>query len=79
MKQNTVVFLETGSGKTLIAIMLMRNYAHLLRKPSSSLAVFLVPTVVLVSQVSANSGIFKCWNFIVLDLTIFFIILCIAS
>ncbi|KAF1002409.1 endoribonuclease Dicer homolog 2-like isoform X2 [Apium graveolens] len=50
MKQNTVVFLETGSGKTLIAIMLMRNYAHLLRKPSSSLAVFLVPTVVLVSQ-----------------------------
>ncbi|KAK1400758.1 endoribonuclease Dicer-like [Heracleum sosnowskyi] len=50
MKQNTIVFLETGSGKTLISIMLLRSYAHCLRKPSSFLAVFLVPTVVLVSQ-----------------------------
>ncbi|KAK1365543.1 Helicase ATP-binding domain-containing protein [Heracleum sosnowskyi] len=50
MKQNTIVFLETGSGKTLISIMLLRSYAHCLRKPSSLLAVFLVPTVVLVSQ-----------------------------
>nr|XP_017225094.1 PREDICTED: endoribonuclease Dicer homolog 2-like isoform X3 [Daucus carota subsp. sativus] len=48
--QNTIVYLETGSGKTLIAIMLLRSYAHLLRKPSTFLAVFLVPTVVLVSQ-----------------------------
>ncbi|XP_074323275.1 endoribonuclease Dicer homolog 2-like [Apium graveolens] len=48
--KNTIVFLETGSGKTLIAIMLLRSYAYCLRKPSSSLAVFLVPTVVLVSQ-----------------------------
>ncbi|KAL1825871.1 hypothetical protein ACET3Z_012649 [Daucus carota] len=50
MEQNTIVYLETGSGKTLIAIMLLRSYAHLLRKPSSFIAVFLVPTVVLVSQ-----------------------------
>ncbi|XP_047326132.1 endoribonuclease Dicer homolog 2-like [Impatiens glandulifera] len=50
IKQNTIVFLETGSGKTLIAIMLLRNYAYLLRKPSKSIAVFLVPTVVLVQQ-----------------------------
>lgn len=49
--QNTIVFLETGSGKTLIAVMLLRSYAHLLRRPSqSSIAVFLVPTFVLVTQ-----------------------------
>ncbi|KAL8144233.1 hypothetical protein V2J09_017265 [Rumex salicifolius] len=50
IKQNTVVFLETGSGKTLIAIMLLRSYAHSLRIPSPYKAIFLVPTVVLVSQ-----------------------------
>ncbi|KAI3750881.1 hypothetical protein L2E82_21772 [Cichorium intybus] len=54
IKQNTIVFLETGSGKTLIAIMLLRHYAYLLRKPSSSIAVFLVPTVVLVKQQAEN-------------------------
>lgn len=51
IKQNTIVFLETGSGKTLIAIMLLRSYAYFLRKPSPYIAVFLVPTVVLVTQV----------------------------
>ncbi|XP_024024528.1 endoribonuclease Dicer homolog 2 isoform X2 [Morus notabilis] len=50
IKQNTIVFLETGSGKTLIAIMLLRSYAHLLRKPSPFISVFLVPQVVLVPQ-----------------------------
>ncbi|CAL0309193.1 unnamed protein product [Lupinus luteus] len=50
MKENTIVFLETGSGKTLIAIMLLRSYAYLLRNPSPYIAVFLVPKVVLVSQ-----------------------------
>ncbi|CAL0301024.1 unnamed protein product [Lupinus luteus] len=50
IKENTIVFLETGSGKTLIAIMLLRSYAYLLRKPSPYIAVFLVPKVVLVSQ-----------------------------
>jgi endoribonuclease Dicer len=43
--------LETGSGKTLIATMLLRSYAHLLRKPSRFIAVFLVPEVFLVRQV----------------------------
>ncbi|XP_052735388.1 endoribonuclease Dicer homolog 2 isoform X6 [Vigna angularis] len=52
LRENTIVYLETGSGKTLIAIMLLRSYAHHLRKPSSSIAVFLVPQVVLVSQQS---------------------------
>ncbi|KAM3691337.1 hypothetical protein ACB098_08G007900 [Castanea mollissima] len=50
IKKNTVVFLETGSGKTLIAIMLLRSFAYHLRKPSPFIAVFLVPQVVLVSQ-----------------------------
>ncbi|PVH31546.1 hypothetical protein PAHAL_9G175900 [Panicum hallii] len=48
---NTVAFLETGAGKTLIAVLLLRAYAHRLRSaPPPSFAVFLVPTVVLVSQ-----------------------------
>ncbi|KAG8390726.1 hypothetical protein BUALT_Bualt01G0113400 [Buddleja alternifolia] len=50
LKQNTIVFFETGTGKTLIAIMLLRSYAHLLKKPSPNIAVFLVPKVVLVTQ-----------------------------
>nr|XP_011466081.1 PREDICTED: endoribonuclease Dicer homolog 2 [Fragaria vesca subsp. vesca] len=50
IKRNTIVFLETGSGKTLIAIMLLRRYSYLLRKPSPFVAVFLVPQVVLVQQ-----------------------------
>jgi ERCC4-related helicase len=51
LKQNTIMFLEIGFGKTLIAIMLLRNYASLLRKPSPFIAFFLVLCVVLVSQV----------------------------
>ncbi|KAK4487898.1 hypothetical protein RD792_003636 [Penstemon davidsonii] len=50
LKQNTIVFFETGTGKTLIAIMLLKSNAHLLRNPSPYIAVFLVPTVVLVTQ-----------------------------
>ncbi|WCJ38880.1 dicer-like 2 [Euphorbia peplus] len=48
--ENTIVYLETGSGKTLIAIMLLRSHAYMLRKPSPFIAVFLVPKVVLVKQ-----------------------------
>ncbi|EOA32908.1 hypothetical protein CARUB_v10016233mg, partial [Capsella rubella] len=50
INQNTIVFLETGSGKTLVAIMLLRSYAYLFRKPSPCFSVFLVPQVVLVTQ-----------------------------
>ncbi|XVE75158.1 hypothetical protein DITRI_Ditri12bG0072900 [Diplodiscus trichospermus] len=50
IEQNTITYLETGSGKTLIAIMLLRSYAYLIRKPSPFYAVFLVPQVVLVKQ-----------------------------
>lgn len=58
MKQNTIVYLETGSGKTLIAIMLLRSYAYLFRKPSPCFSVFLVPQVVLVTQVWCFLSIF---------------------
>lgn len=54
IRENTIVYLETGSGKTLIAIMLLRSYAYYLRKPSPYISVFLVPKVVLVSQVCCH-------------------------
>jgi ERCC4-related helicase len=45
------VFLETGAGKTLIAVLLLRRFANRIRSsPPPCFAVFLVPTVVLVSQ-----------------------------
>ncbi|OQU91442.1 hypothetical protein SORBI_3001G180000 [Sorghum bicolor] len=48
---NTLVFLETGAGKTLIAVLLLRRFANRIRSsPPPCFAVFLVPTVVLVSQ-----------------------------
>ncbi|CAI0380188.1 unnamed protein product [Linum tenue] len=50
IRQNTISYLETGAGKTLVAIMLLRYYAPFLRKPSPFIAVFLVPQVVLVRQ-----------------------------
>ena len=58
MEKNTVVFLETGSGKTLIAVQLMKQIAHKLRaKDEKSLIVFLAPKIQLVIQVSC-----KIWN-----------------
>ncbi|CAN1236287.1 Endoribonuclease Dicer homolog 2 [Linum grandiflorum] len=53
IEQNTISYLETGSGKTLIAVMLLRHFAFRLRKPSPFVAVFLVPQVVLVRQQAA--------------------------
>ncbi|KAK1311372.1 hypothetical protein QJS10_CPA08g00468 [Acorus calamus] len=58
-KENTIVFLETGSGKTLIAVMLLRSYAHLIRKPSEGIAVFLAPTVHLVAQVGLQARVLE--------------------
>ncbi|XP_057867129.2 endoribonuclease Dicer homolog 2 isoform X2 [Cryptomeria japonica] len=48
--ENTIAYLDTGAGKTLIAVMLIRSYAHLIRKPQNNIAVFMVPTVILVRQ-----------------------------
>ncbi|XP_074263161.1 endoribonuclease Dicer homolog 2-like [Silene latifolia] len=60
MKQNTIAFLETGSGKTLISIMLLRSFAYLLRRPThSNIAVFLVPKVFLVTQ---QAKVIETWT-----------------
>eukprot|EP00850_Spirogloea_muscicola_P002335 SM000009S23464 [mRNA] locus=s9:79580:90948:- [translate_table: standard] len=50
-EQNTIAYLETGCGKTLIAVLLLRSRAHALRTPGDKkLAVFIVPKVCLVTQ-----------------------------
>lgn len=50
--KNTIAFLETGAGKTLIAVLLMKEKYKLLREEGKRmLAVFLVPKVPLVYQV----------------------------
>ncbi|KAL3639558.1 Dicer-like protein 1 [Castilleja foliolosa] len=50
-RRNTISFLETGAGKTLIAVLLMRSVSTELQKLNKKmLAVFLVPKVPLVYQ-----------------------------
>ncbi|KAJ6805125.1 endoribonuclease Dicer-like protein 1-like [Iris pallida] len=50
-KKNTIAFLETGAGKTLIAVMLIKSmYADMLKENRKMLAIFLVPKVPLVYQ-----------------------------
>ncbi|KAM7472370.1 hypothetical protein LguiA_010553 [Lonicera macranthoides] len=49
--KNTIAFLETGAGKTLIAVLLMKSLASDLQRLNKKLlAVFLVPKVPLVYQ-----------------------------
>nr|ASZ84523.1 putative abnormal suspensor 1 [Juniperus phoenicea] len=49
--KNTIAFLETGAGKTLIAVLLMRSVCKTMRKEGRKmLAIFLVPKVPLVYQ-----------------------------
>ncbi|CAA0826798.1 Endoribonuclease Dicer homolog 1 [Striga hermonthica] len=50
-KRNTITFLETGAGKTLIAVLLMKSVSAELEKQNKKMrAVFLVPKVPLVYQ-----------------------------
>ncbi|XP_042983137.1 endoribonuclease Dicer homolog 1 isoform X2 [Carya illinoinensis] len=50
-KKNTIAFLETGAGKTLIAVLLIKSVSDdLQRENKKMLAVFLVPKVPLVYQ-----------------------------
>nr|CAD1831897.1 unnamed protein product [Ananas comosus var. bracteatus] len=51
VEKNTIVYLGTGCGKTHIAVLLMYELGHLIRKPSKQVCVFLAPTVPLVRQV----------------------------
>lgn len=50
LDENVIVVLETGCGKTLIAILLMSDMAQFIKKPQNNVCVFLAPTVVLVHQ-----------------------------
>ncbi|XP_031480421.1 endoribonuclease Dicer homolog 4 isoform X3 [Nymphaea colorata] len=50
MEENIIVYLETGCGKTHIAVLLMYELGHMIRKPQKSVCVFLAPTVHLVQQ-----------------------------
>lgn len=51
-KKNTIAFLETGAGKTLIAVLLIKSIHESSQKQNKKmLAVFLVPKVPLVYQV----------------------------
>lgn len=52
MEENIIVYLGTGCGKTHIAVLLIYELAHLIRKPQKSICIFLAPTVALVQQVS---------------------------
>lgn len=54
-QKNTIAFLETGAGKTLIAVLLIKSIRdRLLQQNMKVLAVFLVPKVPLVYQVKCN-------------------------
>lgn len=51
LQENTIVYLETGCGKTLISILLIKELASSFRaKKEKFLAVFMAPTVCLVMQ-----------------------------
>ncbi|KAL6221580.1 hypothetical protein ACLB2K_004976 [Fragaria x ananassa] len=50
LEENIIVYLETGCGKTHIAVLLMYELRHLILKPQKNICVFLAPTVALVQQ-----------------------------
>jgi endoribonuclease Dicer len=53
VEENIIVYLGTGCGKTHIAVLLMYELGHLIRKPSREVCIFLAPTIPLVRQVSS--------------------------
>ncbi|KAJ4951048.1 hypothetical protein NE237_027880 [Protea cynaroides] len=50
MEENVIVYLGTGCGKTHIAVLLIYELGHLIKKPQKNICVFLAPTIPLVRQ-----------------------------
>ncbi|KAA8522907.1 hypothetical protein F0562_009330 [Nyssa sinensis] len=50
LEENIIVYLGTGCGKTHIAVLLIYELGHLIKKPQKNICVFLAPTVALVQQ-----------------------------
>ncbi|XP_038879795.1 dicer-like protein 4 isoform X2 [Benincasa hispida] len=50
LEENIIVYLGTGCGKTHIAILLIYEMSHLIRRSQKGICVFLAPTVALVQQ-----------------------------
>ncbi|XP_063950515.1 dicer-like protein 4 isoform X1 [Daucus carota subsp. sativus] len=50
LSENTIAYLGTGCGKTHIAVLLIHEMRHLIKKPQNNICVFLAPTVALVEQ-----------------------------
>lgn len=57
LNKNTILYLETGCGKTLVAVLLIKSLAKNTRLENDKrLIVFLAPTVILVQQVHTFSS-----------------------
>ncbi|KAL3535967.1 hypothetical protein ACH5RR_004428, partial [Cinchona calisaya] len=50
LEENVIVCLGTGCGKTHIAVLLIYEMGHLIKKPQKRICIFLAPTVALVQQ-----------------------------
>uniref|UniRef100_A0A7N0UF06 Dicer-like protein 4 n=1 Tax=Kalanchoe fedtschenkoi TaxID=63787 RepID=A0A7N0UF06_KALFE len=50
LTENVIVYLGTGCGKTHIAVLLIYEMGHLIRKPQKQICVFLATTVALAEQ-----------------------------
>ncbi|CAI9783088.1 unnamed protein product [Fraxinus pennsylvanica] len=50
LEENIIVYLGTGCGKTHIAVLLMYEMGHSIKKPQKDVCIFLAPTVALVHQ-----------------------------
>ncbi|XP_042476647.1 endoribonuclease Dicer homolog 4-like isoform X2 [Macadamia integrifolia] len=50
VNENVIVYLGTGCGKTHIAVLLIYELGHMIKKPKKNICVFLAPTIPLVRQ-----------------------------